>query len=202
MTAHNLSRRELLGGGLALAAAALLPARPARAAAGDLDFASALDAAHAIRTGQVSSVELTTRMLARIGQYNPKLNAIVTLTPDAALGRARAADEARAHGDWWGPFHGVPVTIKDTYEVDGVRTTAGMPSLKDNVSPRNAVVVARLKGAGALILGKTNVPAAAADWQSYNSIFGQSNNPWDVTRTPGGSTGGGAPSRMARATSE
>ena len=192
MTAHNLSRRELLGGGLALAAAAFLPARPARGAAGDLDFASALDAAHAIRTGQVSSVELTTRMLARIGQFNPKLNAIVTLTPDAALGRARAADEARARGDWWGPFHGVPVTIKDTYEVDGVRTTAGMPSLKDNVSPRNAVVVARLKGAGALILGKTNVPAAAADWQSYNSIFGQSNNPWDVTRTPGGSTGGGA----------
>jgi amidase len=192
VTAPGLSRRELLGGGLALAAAALVPARAARAAAGDLDFASALDAAHAIRTGQVSSVELTTRMLARIGLYNPKLNAIVTLTPDAALARARAADEARARGDWWGPLHGVPVTIKDTYEVEGVRTTAGIPSLKDNISPRNAVVVARLKGAGALILGKTNVPAAAADWQSYNTIFGQSNNPWDVTRTPGGSTGGGA----------
>ena len=87
MTAHNLSRRELLGGGLALAAAAFLPARPARGAAGDLDFASALDAARAIRTGQVSSAELTTRMLARIGQYNPKLNAIVTLTPgDAPIG--------------------------------------------------------------------------------------------------------------------
>jgi amidase len=192
VTAPGLSRRELLGGGLALAAAALLPARSARAAVGDLDFASALDAAHAIRTGQVSSVELTTRMLARIGQHNPKLNAIVTLTPDAALARARAADEARARGNWWGPFHGVPVTIKDTYEVDGVRTTSGMLSLKDNISPRDAVVVARLKSAGAVILGKTNVPVAAADWQSYNPIFGQSNNPWDVSRTPGGSTGGGA----------
>lgn len=192
MTAHSLSRRELLGGGLALAGAALLPARAARAAAGDLDFASALDASHAIRSGQISSFELTTRMLARIGQNNGKLNAIVTLTADTALARARAADEARVRGQWWGAFHGVPVTIKDTYEVDGVRTTAGMPSLKDNVAPRDAVVVARLKRAGAVTLGKTNVPVAAADWQSYNPIFGQSNNPWDLARTPGGSTGGGA----------
>jgi amidase len=192
VTLGSISRREFLGGGLAVAAAALLPVPPARAAVGDLDFASAIDAVHAIRTGQISSVELTTRMLTRIGQYNPKLNAIVTLTPDAALARARAADEARARGNWWGPFHGVPITIKDSYEVDGVRTTGGMPSLKDNVSPRDAVVVARLKGAGAVILGKTNVPVAAADWQSYNPIFGQSNNPWDLSRTPGGSTGGGA----------
>src|SRR5262249_24521313 len=96
VTPRSISRRELLGGGLALAATALLPSRPARAAVGDLDFTSAIDAAHAIRTGQISSVELTNRMLTRIGQYNPKLNAIVTLTPDAALARARAADEARA----------------------------------------------------------------------------------------------------------
>lgn len=190
--APRLSRRGFLGGGLALAGAALLPARPSRAAVGDLDFASALDAAHAIRAGLVSSLELTNRMLARIGQHNPRLNAIVTLTADSALARARAADEARSRGNWWGPFHGVPITIKDTYELDGVRTTAGMPSLKDHVSPRDAVVVARLKRAGAVILGKTNVPVAAADWQSYNPIFGQSNNPWDLARTPGGSTGGGA----------
>jgi amidase len=189
---QGLSRRAFLGGGLAVAGATLLPARPAGAAVGDLDFASALDAAHAIRTGQVSSVELTTRMLARIGQHNPRLNAIVTLTADAALARARAADEARARGEWWGAFHGVPCTIKDTYEVTGVRTTAGMATLTDHVPPRDAVVVARLKRAGVVILGKTNVPAAAADWQSYNVIFGQSNNPWDLARTPGGSTGGGA----------
>jgi amidase len=188
----SLTRRELLAGSLAVAGAALLGAPSGRAAVEDLDFASALDAAHAIRTGAVSSVELTNRMLVRIAQHNPRLNAIVTLTPDSALARARAADEARARGEWWGPFHGVPITIKDTYEVDGVRTTAGIPALKDHVAPRDAVVVARLKHAGAVILGKTNVPVAAADWQSYNPIFGQSNNPWDVTRTPGGSTGGGA----------
>src|SRR6266851_5250450 len=110
------------------------------------------------RTGQISSVELTTRMLARITQHNPRLNAIVTLTEDSALARARAANEARARGEWWGPFHGVPCTIKDTYEVTGVRTTAGMPTLKDHVPPRDAVVVARLKRAGVVILGKTNVP--------------------------------------------
>jgi amidase len=192
VSAPSLTRRELLAGGLALAGASLSRPRAARAGVEELDFASALDAAHAIRTGKVSSVELTNRMLARIAQLNPRLNAIVTLTPDAALARARAADEARARGDWWGPFHGVPITIKDTYEVDGVRTTAGIPDLKDHVPPRDAVVVARLKRAGAVILGKTNVPVAAADWQSYNPIFGQSNNPWDLARTPGGSTGGGA----------
>jgi amidase len=189
---HNLTRRAFLGSGLALAGATLLPARAAGATAADLDFASALDAARAVRAGHVSSVELTTRMLDRIAQYNPKINAIVTLTADAALARARAADEARAKGEWWGPFHGVPCTVKDTFEVAGVATTAGSPSLKNHVPPRDAVVAARLKRAGAVILGKTNVPIWASDWQSYNEVFGQSNNPWDLARTPGGSTGGGA----------
>jgi amidase len=172
--------------------AALLPARAARAAVADLDFASALDAARAIRSGQVSSVELTTRILDRIAQHNPKLNAIVRLTPDAALARAKAADEALARGEWWGPFHGVPCTVKDTFEVAGVTTTAGAPALKDHVPARDAAVVERLRRAGAVLLGKTNVPIFASDWQSYNAVYGQTNNPWDVTRTPGGSTGGGA----------
>lgn len=189
---QNLTRRAFLGSGLALAGATLLPLRAAGATAADLDFVSALDAARAIRAGQVSSVELTTRMLDRIAQYNPKINAIVTLTADAALARARAADEARAKGEWWGPFHGVPCTVKDTFEVAGVTTTAGSPSLKNHVPPRDAAVAARLKRAGAVILGKTNVPIWASDWQSYNEVFGQTNNPWDLARTPGGSTGGGA----------
>src|SRR5256885_14911889 len=107
-------------------------------------------------------------MLDRIARSNPKINAIVTLAGDAALARARAADEARARGEWWGPFHGVPCTIKDTYEVAGVRTTAGIPALADHIPPRDAAVVERLKRAGAVILGKTNVPVAAADWQSYH----------------------------------
>jgi amidase len=165
--------------------------RAARAGASDLDFASALDAARAIRSGQVSAVELTTRMLDRIQQHNGKLNAIVALAPDA-VDRARAADEARARRDWWGPFHGVPCTIKDTFEVAGVTTTAGSPALRSHVPARDAAVVARLRASGMVVLGKTNVPLFAADWQSYNAVYGQTNNPWDVTRTPGGSTGGGA----------
>ena len=168
------------------------PRRGLRAAAADLDFASALDAARAIRTGQVSSVELTNRMLARIARFNGTLNAIVTLTPDAALARARAADEARARGEWWGPFHGVPATIKDTFETAGVRTTAGSTTLTDHVPARDAVAVERLRRAGVVILGKTNVPEMAADWQSFNAIFGVSRNPWNPDRTPGGSSGGEA----------
>ena len=189
----TLGRRSFLAGSLALAGAAALSAiRPARAAVADLDFASALDAAWAIRAGQVSSVELTSRTLERIARHNPPLNAIVMLAADASLARARAADEARARRESWGPFHGVPITIKDTFEVAGVTTTAGSASLRNHVPPRDAAVVARLKGAGAIVLGKTNVPIFATDWQSYNAVYGQTNNPWDVARTPGGSTGGGA----------
>jgi amidase len=189
----TLGRRSFLAGSVALAGAAALRAtRPARAAVADLDFASALDAAWAIRAGQVSSVELTSRMLERIARHNPPLNAIVMLAADAALARARAADEARARRESWGPFHGVPITIKDTFEVAGVTTTAGSASLRNHVPPRDAAVVARLKGAGAIVLGKTNVPIFATDWQSYNAVYGQTNNPWDLARTPGGSTGGGA----------
>jgi amidase len=188
----ELTRRGFLAGGLAtVTASALAPVRAARAGASDLDFASALDAARAIRAGHVSAVELTTRMLDRIQQHNGKLNAIVALAPDA-VDRARAADEARARRDWWGPFHGVPGTIKDTFEVAGVTTTAGSPELRSHVPARDAAVAARLRGAGMIILGKTNVPLFAGDWQSYNAVYGQTNNPWDGTRTPGGSTGGGA----------
>jgi amidase len=188
----GLSRRDLLAGGAALAGAVLLRPAQAGAAVADLDFASAVAAADAIRRGEVSSVELTQRMLDRIARFNPKLNAIVTLTADAALARAKAADEARARKEWWGRFHGVPCTVKDTLEVAGVRTTAGSPQYTSHIPTRDAAIVARLRAAGMVIMGKTNVPPLAADWQSANPIFGVSNNPWDVTRTPGGSTGGGA----------
>ena len=130
-------------------------------------------------------------MLDRIQQHNGKLNAVVALAPDA-VERARAADDARARREWWGPFHGVPCTIKDTFEVAGVTTTAGSPALRGHVPARDAAVAARLRASGMIILGKTNVPLFAADWQSYNAVYGQTNNPWDAARTPGGSTGGGA----------
>jgi len=191
VTAPDLTRRSLLAGGLALAGAAVMPARAGRAADVALDFVSALDAGRAIRGGQISSLELTTRMLDRIGQHNGKLNAVVALAGDAAE-RARAADLAAARRDWRGPLHGVPCTIKDCFEVAGVTTTAGSPALRSHVPARDAAVAARLRAAGMVILGKTNVPMFNADWQTYNAVYGQTNNPWDVTRTPGGSTGGGA----------
>jgi amidase len=166
--------------------------RAAHTAGAQLHFASALDAAHAIRTRQVSSVDLTGHMLQRVDTFNPKLRALVTLTAESAMDRARHADEALARGEWWGPFHGVPCTIKDTFETAGVRTTAGAPPLTNYVPQQDAPVVSRLKAAGAVILGKTNVPPMAADWQTFNELFGVTNNPWDPARTPGGSSGGEA----------
>jgi amidase len=157
-----------------------------------LVFSSASEAAQAIRELSITSFELTKHILKRIDQYNPELNAIVTLMREEALERARAADEALRNGEWWGPLHGIPITIKDCFEVSGVRTTAGSPSLKVHVPENDAVAVARLREAGAVILGHTNVPIMAGDWQSYNRVFGTTNNPWDLERTPGGSTGGGA----------
>src|SRR5262245_19335234 len=190
---EGMDRRAFLNGAAAaVAASAFLNSSRVSAAAPDLDFASAIAAARAIRAGQVSSVELTERMLARIALYNPKVNAIVTLTADQALARARAADQGRARGEWWGPFHGVPATIKDTFATEGVRTTAGSTTLANHVPARNATVVGRLRESGAVILGKTNVPPMAADWQSFNEIFGVSRNPWNLDRTPGGSSGGEA----------
>src|SRR5437016_13207539 len=129
MDARRLTRRSFLGGGLTVVGATVLPARASRAAVADLDFASALEEARAIRRGDVSSVELTTRILDRIARHNPRLNAIDTLASDAALARSRAADEARARGDWWRPFHGVPCTVEDTFDDAGVGTAVGSPPL-------------------------------------------------------------------------
>jgi amidase len=105
---------------------------------------------------------------------------------------ARAADAALAKGEHRGPLHGVPATVKDSFEIAGVRTTAGAPSLRDHVPAEDSAAVARLRKAGAVILGNTNVPFMLGDWQSYNQIYGTTNNPWDLTRTPGGSSGGSA----------
>lgn len=157
-----------------------------------LVFSPAFEAARAIREGEITSSEITQHVLKRIDLYNPGLNAIVTLLREEALERAHTADEALRSGEVWGPLHGVPITIKDCFEVSSVRTTAGSPSLKDHVPKDDAVAVARLREAGAVILGHTNVPIMAGDWQSYNKVFGTTSNPWDPERTPGGSTGGGA----------
>ncbi len=158
----------------------------------ELVFATAQEMAAAIRRRRVSAVEVLDEHLAQIARHNPALNAIVTLDEERSQVRAREADVALARGECWGPLHGVPVTIKDSLETAGLRTTAGHPPLAGYVPSQDAPTVARLRGAGAIILGKTNLPELAMDVQSANPIFGRSNNPWDLERTPGGSTGGGA----------
>jgi amidase len=163
----------------------------------DLDFASALHAAEAIRKKQISSLELTQRMLARIDRYNPQLNAYVYQLREDALAQAKKADEAQASGKSLGVFHGVPVNIKESFAVAGHPDTWGIPAFKDSKAPADAEVVARLRNAGAILLGATNVPIGLGDWQSYNSIYGTTNNPWDLKRTPGGSSGGTAASLAA-----
>jgi len=158
----------------------------------DFVFNSALEVARAIQRGEISSLELTTHILERIERYNPVLNAVIKLLRNDSLNQARAADEALAKGEIWGALHGVPCTIKDTIEIANVITTAGSPDLAKHVPKKDAEVVERLRGAGPVFLGHTNVPLFAGDWQSYNVIYGTTNNPWDHDRTPGGSTGGGA----------
>lgn len=155
-------------------------------------FSSAIELAAAIRERRVSAREVVEGYLARIARHNPALNAICTLDATGARRRAQEADEALARGELWGPLHGVPMTIKDALETVGLRTTGGHLPLKDYVPQRDAPVVARLRTAGAILLGKTNVPPLSADYRADNPIFGRTNNPWDLERTPGGSTGGGA----------
>jgi amidase len=130
--------------------------------------------------------------LLQIATHNPALNAVITLDAERASERAREADDALARGETWGPLHGVPFTLKDAHATAGVRTTTGFPPLADYVPEEDGTVAARLKAAGGILIGKTNVPVMLADFQTSNPIFGRTNNPWDTARTPGGSSGGAA----------
>lgn len=158
----------------------------------DPDFGTALDAASAIRAKQVSSVELTKHTWRRIDAFQPALNAYVYQLRDESLAAAARADETLARGERIGPLHGVPVNVKESFAVLGRPCTWGMPPLKDSKAPAHAAAVRRLLDAGAVLLGATNVPFQLMDGQSFNKIYGTSNNPWDLTRTPGGSSGGSA----------
>jgi len=153
---------------------------------------SATDMSRKMATGELSSEQILDAVLEQISVCNGYVNAVVTLDESGARAQARRADEAYARGQSLGPLHGIPVTIKDSYETAGLLTTAGFPPLKKYVPDQDATPVARLKAAGAVIVGKTNLPVLAGDFQTRNPIFGRSNNPWDTARTPGGSTGGGA----------
>jgi amidase len=157
-----------------------------------LTMLSATQAAEAISSGQISARELVEAILGQIERHNPALNAIVTLDAEGARRRAAEADAALEKGEVWGPLHGVPITIKDSFETAGMRTVSGYPPFSGHIPQVDAPPVARLRGSGAIILGKTNLPTLANGIQTNNPVFGRTNNPWDLTRTPGGSSGGAA----------
>ena len=158
----------------------------------DLGFRSATDLVQAMKAKEVGSRELLDHLLARVDEHNPELNAVVTLDAERARAAADAADAATVRGDDVGPLHGLPMTVKDAFETEGLLTTCGAPDLADHVPTTDATAVARLKAAGAIVFGKTNTPTYTADLQTSNPVFGTTNNPWDTGRSPGGSSGGSA----------
>ena len=157
-----------------------------------LHYLPATDIASQIIRGERSAREVLEHFLARVEKYNPALNALIWLDHEGARRTADEADAALAKGQVWGPLHGVPMTIKESYNIAGSPTTWGDPAFKSNVTDEDALSVKRLKTAGANFFGKANVPLMLADYQSYNEIYGTTNNPWDQDRTPGGSSGGSA----------
>jgi amidase len=146
----------------------------------------------ALKRREVSSVELLDGMLNNIERMNPAVNAVVAMDMERARAEATAADNSRAAGDPCGPLHGLPMTIKDCYETLDLVTAAGAPELAEHMPTRDADVVRLLRRAGAIVWAKTNVPYYAGDHQTYNDVYGVTNNPWDLTRTSGGSSGGAA----------
>lgn len=153
---------------------------------------SATRQARAIRSGEISSRDLLEQIIARIERLNPELNAVITTDFDQARAAATAADEALARGESVGPLHGLPITIKDALQTKGMRSTGGAVELEDNIPGQDAPVVKAVKDAGAIVIGKTNLPRWSGDIQAYNEMFGTTVNPWNKDRVPGGSSGGAA----------
>ena len=158
---------------------------------GDLQwtYGTAKELVDALAARKISALELTDHVVARIEAFDPKLNAVVVHDFDRARDAAKNADAALARGERR-PLLGIPMAVKESFDVAGLPTTWGLPAFKDWKPAEDALAVARVKAAGAVILGKTNVPLLLGDWQSYNDIYGTTNNPWDVGRSPGGSSGG------------
>ena len=155
-------------------------------------FKSATELTGAIRRGEILALDLLDLYLNSIELNNDIINAVVALDVDVARARAVEADKSLAQGKTWGPLHGLPMTVKEAFEVVGMPASAGDPELKNHMPDHNAIAVQRLINAGAIIFGKTNVPYRCLDFQSFNKIYGTTNNPWDLTTTPGGSSGGSA----------
>jgi amidase len=164
-------------------------ARGAVLARSQWSFATAVEMSAALSARKISAVELAQDAIARIERHDGKINAICVRDFDRALDAARAADAALARGES-GPLLGIPVTAKESYNIAGLPTTWGFPEQRDFIAREDALAITRIKDAGGVILGKTNVPIGLGDWQSYNDIYGATNNPYDLARTPGGSSGG------------
>ncbi|MBI06682.1 MAG: hypothetical protein CMM54_06850 [Rhodospirillaceae bacterium] len=188
-----ITRRQAIKGVTAIAGVSLLDVAGAKAAVQtSIPFQSASEQIAAIRRKEVSALELLEIYLDRVERLNGKINAVVALNSGTARERARRADRALARGKIWGPLHGLPITVKDTIEVIGMPNTWGAVEFRNFWPPTNATTVQRLINAGAIVFGKTNVPLFGNDIQSYNKVYGTTNNPWDISRTPGGSSGGSA----------
>ena len=185
------SRREVL---LGIAAATLAPTATfaAEPAASSLCFTSAVEMAALIRAKKLSAREALAEHLKQIDRVNPQVNAIVTLASEMATAAAAKADEMQAHGEKLGPLHGLPVAHKDLLETRGIRTTFGSPLYKDNIPTEDNILVERMRNAGAIIVGKSNTPEFGAGSQTFNPVFGATRNPFDLSKTCGGSSGGAA----------
>ena len=196
------SRRDFLATVGAAAALPIVATRALAQAKGEpkktagLEYRTAEALAAALVARQISAVELTNHAIARIEALDGRINAVVVRDFERARAAAAQADKALAAGERR-PLLGIPMTVKEAFNVAGLPTTWGFPRGKDWRPPEDALIVARAKAAGAIVIGKTNVPIALADWQSYNEIYGTTNNPWDLGRTPGGSSGGSAASLAA-----
>jgi len=158
----------------------------------ELCFQTATEMTRMIRAKEISARELLEAHLAQIEQVNPKVNAIVTLVPEMAQDQADAADQALARGEALGPLHGLPIAHKDLVNTKGIRTTFGSPIFQNNVPDQNDLIVERLQQAGAITMGKTNTPEFGAGSQTFNPVFGATLNPYDTSKTCGGSSGGAA----------
>ena len=183
------SRRAFMAAAGAVAVGAVIPARAA--ADNAIDYRTAGDLLKALASGRVSSRELVDSAIARIEALDSKINAVVVRDFDGARAAAAAAAATLARGDRQSLL-GLPITVKESFNVAGLPTSMGEPKFKDRRPTADTLAVERLKAAGAVILGKTNLPLGARDWQSFSEVYGTTNNPWDLSRTPGGSSGGSA----------
>src|ERR1700674_3033765 len=190
MSENQPTRREVLLG--TAAALVLKNTLQAETADSSICFMSAIEMARLIRAKKLSAREALAAHLKQIERVNPKVNAIVTLVPEMAADAAAKADEMQAHKETLGPLHGLPVAHKDLLETRGIRTTFGSPLYKDYIATEDDIVVDRMRRAGAITIGKTNTPEFGAGSQTFNKVFGATRNPYDPTKTCGGSSGGAA----------